>query len=133
MAQASSGQDADLATPAGRLAAAARIPAPGYDRSALRTGIAHIGVGAFHRAHQAMYLDRLLSQADAREQAMSWGIRGVDVLAADLPKREKFAVQDGCYTLVLKHPDGSTQPRLIGSLTGYLHAPSDPGKVADLL
>ena len=49
------------------------IPVPGYDRSAVTTGIVHFGVGGFHRAHQAMYLDRLMEAG----QALDWGICGV--------------------------------------------------------
>ena len=41
------------------------LPRPAYDRAALRTGIVHFGVGGFHRAHQAMYLDRLMTVTDS--------------------------------------------------------------------
>ena len=51
------------------------VPIPAYDRSAVTTGIVHFGVGGFHRAHQAMYLDRLMDQG----QALDWGICGVGV------------------------------------------------------
>ena len=52
------------------------VPVPGYDRSAVTAGIVHFGVGGFHRAHQAMYLDRLMNE----EKALAWGICGVGVL-----------------------------------------------------
>jgi mannitol 2-dehydrogenase len=123
----------DLSDPAGRAAAGGQIAAPAYDRGQLRTGIVHFGVGGFHRSHQAMYLDRLLSQEDTRAAALDWGICGVDVLAADRPKKRAFAAQDRLYTLVLKAPDGSTEPRVIGSLAGYLFAPDEPGDVLDVL
>lgn len=48
---------------------ALNIPVPAYDRSQIGIGIVHFGVGGFHRAHQAMYLDRLLSDGLARD----WG------------------------------------------------------------
>ncbi len=48
----------------------ANILVPSYDRSSVSAGIAHFGVGNFHCAHQALYLDRLLDQAEAN----SWGI-----------------------------------------------------------
>ena len=54
-------------------------PARGYDRGRITTGVVHIGVGAFHRAHQAMYHDRLLS---AGAGAQEWGICGVGVMPA---------------------------------------------------
>ena len=46
------------------------IPTPRYDRSSITTGIVHFGVGGFHRAHQAMYLDRLMNDG----KALDWGI-----------------------------------------------------------
>ena len=52
------------------------VKVPGYDLAAVRGGIAHIGVGAFHRAHQAVYVDRLLNQG----LAMDWGIVGIGLL-----------------------------------------------------
>ena len=58
-----------------------RIPIakPGYDRGEIGIGIVHFGVGGFHRAHQAMYVDRLLETGTAN----GWGICGVGVLPAD--------------------------------------------------
>src|SRR5665647_3175741 len=52
------------------------VRVPRYDRSGLTTGIVHIGVGGFHRAHQAVYLDDLMAQGVARD----WAICGVGVL-----------------------------------------------------
>jgi mannitol 2-dehydrogenase len=122
-------RELDLATPQGRAAVEERISAPSYDRTEIRVGIVHFGVGAFHRSHQAMYLDRLLTDG----AAMDWGICGVDVMAADRPKKHAFASQDGLYTLVVKNPDGSTEPRVIGSIVRYLFAPDDPEKVLNVL
>jgi mannitol 2-dehydrogenase len=119
----------DLGTPHGRQAVGERIPAPGYDRAEITVGIVHFGVGGFHRSHQAMYLDRLMNEGDA----LDWGICGVDVLLADQPKKEAFTRQDDLYTLVLKNPDGSTEPRVIGSLVRYLFAPQEPGEVLAVL
>ena len=131
MTQAGSAPDRglDLGTPEGRAAVSGRAPAPEYDRTEISVGIVHFGVGAFHRSHQAMYLDRLLTEGAARE----WGICGVDVLPADRPKKQAFAAQDGEYTLVLKNPDGSTEPRVIGSIVEYLFAPDELERVLDRL
>ena len=101
------------------------LPVPTYDRSAVRTGIVHFGVGGFHRAHQAMYLDRLMEAGEALE----WGICGVGVLPGDARMAEIMAAQDHLYTLVLKHPDGTFEPRVIGSIHDYLFAPDDPEAV----
>jgi mannitol 2-dehydrogenase len=125
----SPGDELDLSTPEGRRAVPERIAAPAYDRKQIRVGIVHFGVGGFHRSHQAMYLDRLLSKGEALE----WGICGVDVLPADRPKKQPFTDQDGLYTLVLKDPDGSTEPRVIGSIVRYLFAPDEPGEVLNAL
>ena len=88
------------------------VPGPAYDRSALRVGLVHFGVGGFHRAHQAMYLDRLMNDG----QALDWGICGVGVMPADQAMADALGPQDGQYTLVVKHPDGRLEPRVIGSI-----------------
>ena len=102
---------------------------PGYDRGQLQVGIVHFGAGAFHRSHQAMYVDRLMRTGQARD----WAICAVDVLEADRGKRAIFEAQDGLYTLVVKQPDGTIEPRVIGSIIEYLFAPDNPGRVLDRL
>ncbi len=104
---------------------ARRVSTPTYDRSQVHTGIVHFGVGGFHRAHQAMYLDQLMSQG----QALEWGICGVGVLASDRHMQQALQAQDGLYTLVVKHADGTYEPRIIGSLVQYLFAPDAPEAV----
>ena len=103
-----------------------RIPVPDYDRALVTPGVVHIGVGGFHRAHQAMYHDRLLD-----EGALDWGICGVGVMAADQRMKQVLDAQDGLYTLVLKHSDGTYEPRVIGSIVEYLYAPDDPEAVVE--
>jgi mannitol 2-dehydrogenase len=103
------------------------VSAPTYDRSRVRPGIVHLGVGAFHRSHQAMYLDRLLEQGEAQD----WGICGVGVLSSDRGMAEVMAAQDGLYTLVVKHPDGTHEARVVGSIVEYLFAPDDPEAVVE--
>jgi mannitol 2-dehydrogenase len=103
------------------------VAVPGYDRSAVTAGIVHVGVGGFHRAHQAMYLDRLLTEGDA----LDWGICGVGVLPGDSRMRDALRDQDGLYTLVIKRADGSLEPRVIGSIIDYLLAPDDPEAVIE--
>ena len=99
---------------------AQRVPVPRYDRDALTVGIVHIGVGGFHRAHQAVYIDRLL-QAGASD----WAICGVGTLPSDRRMREVLAAQDHLYTVVEKHPDGAMVPRVIGSVVEYLLVEDD--------
>jgi mannitol 2-dehydrogenase len=104
-----------------------RLPVPAYDRRLVTPGVVHLGVGGFHRAHQAMYLDRLMNQG----LALDWGICGVGVMAADRGMKEALNAQDCLYTLVLKHKDGTYEPRVIGSIVEYLFAPDDPGAVIE--
>jgi mannitol 2-dehydrogenase len=103
------------------------LAVPTYDRSRLTTGIVHLGVGGFHRAHQAMYLDRLMAEG----KALDWAVCGVGVLPGDARMRDALAAQDGLYTMVLKHPDGRLEARVIGSITEYLLAPDDPEAVLE--
>jgi mannitol 2-dehydrogenase len=106
---------------------AGSLPVPAYDRSRVRPGIVHLGVGAFHRSHQAMYVDRLLEQGSAQD----WGICGVGVLPSDRRMAEVMAAQDCLYTLVVKHADGTFEPRVVGSIVEYLLAPDDPDAVVE--
>ncbi|ACZ86432.1 mannitol dehydrogenase family protein [Streptosporangium roseum] len=103
------------------------VATPSYDRSELTAGIVHFGVGGFHRAHQAMYLDRLMNDGKAHD----WAICGVGVLPGDARMRDALTAQDGLYTLVLKHPDGTREARVIGSIVEYLFAPDDPEAVIE--
>jgi len=101
------------------LAEEVRVPA--YDRTGLTAGIVHFGVGGFHRAHQAVMIDDLLGQGLARD----WAICGVGVMAADAGMRDALLAQEGLYTLVVKHPDGRREARVIGSIIDYMYAPDD--------
>jgi mannitol 2-dehydrogenase len=104
-----------------------RLPVPAYDRDLVTTGVVHVGVGGFHRAHQAMYHDRLMNEGTA----LHWGICGVGVMPEDWKMKQVLDVQDGLYTLVLKHSDGTYEPRVIGSVVEYLFAPDDPEAVIE--
>jgi mannitol 2-dehydrogenase len=105
------------------------IPVPDYDRSQVRVGIVHFGVGGFHRAHQAMYIDRLLNKG----LGLDWGICGVGVMRADERMRDALVGQDDLYTLIIENPDGTTEPRVIGSIVDFRYAPDDPEAVIELL
>jgi mannitol 2-dehydrogenase len=105
------------------------VKVPTYDRSAVRPGIVHFGVGGFHRSHQAMYIDRLLELGEARD----WGICGVGLMPADQGTLKLLADQDNLYTLMVKDPRGGTEIRVIGSIISSLYAPDDPGAVLAVL
>lgn len=106
-----------------------RIPVPEYDRRRATAGVVHIGVGGFHRAHQAAYHDRMMADHDALE----WGICGVGVMPGDRRMRDVLMAQDGLYTLVVKHPDGRYEPRVMGAVLEHLFAPDDPERVVERL
>lgn len=110
-------------------ALAGRVQVPSYDPRGLRTGIVHFGVGAFHRSHQAMYLDRLMNLGAAHD----WAICGVGVLPGDARVRDVLRDQDHLYTLVTHAPDGRSEARVIGAIHDYLFAPDDPEAVCERL
>ena len=99
----------------------ASIRRPSYGRDAIEQRIVHIGVGGFHRAHQAVYLDDLL----AIEDEPRWGECGLGVLASDSRMRDAMLGQDCLYTLVERSAHGE-QVRVIGSMAAYLYAPGNP-------
>jgi len=107
----------------------ALVPTPAYDRSSVTVGVVHFGVGGFHRAHQAMYHDRLMNDG----LALDWGICGVGLMPADRRMRDVLTEQDGLYTLMVKHADGTTEARVIGALVEYRFAPDDPEAVIEKL
>ncbi|WP_248304661.1 mannitol dehydrogenase family protein [Breoghania sp. L-A4] len=86
-----------------------------YDRPSVTPGIVHLGVGAFHRAHMAAYIDDLLSGDP------SWGIVGASLRRPDTLRA--LAPQDFLYTLVTRS-GSETKCRVIGALIGVLHSGS---------
>lgn len=96
----------------------AHIARPGYDRTALRTGILHLGLGAFHRAHQAALTEDCLTAG-----AVDWGIAAASLRSA--ATRDALAPQDGLYTLALRQ-NGTQSLQVIGALTHLYVAPENP-------
>ncbi|HLZ78170.1 MAG TPA: mannitol dehydrogenase family protein [Sphingomonas sp.] len=103
----------------------AEVERPAYDRAAIRTGVVHLGIGAFHRAHQAAVFDAALAAGDPR-----WGIIGVSLRSAGV--RDQLVPQDGLYSLVVREGD-TQQVRIIGAVTDVLVAPEDPARVVAAL
>src|ERR1700754_1380531 len=103
----------------------ARLPAavmkPRYDRASITPGIMHLGVGAFHRAHQAVYLDDCLASGET-----GWGIVGASLRSADT--RDALGPQDGLYTLAVRD-SGGEQGRIIGAIPSLLVGPEDPASL----
>ena len=97
------------------------VERPGYDRAAVKTGVVHLGIGAFHRAHQAVVFDDALRSGDLR-----WGILGVSLRSPGV--RDQLNPQDGLYSVVVR--DGvADRTRIIGAVQGVLVAPEDPAAV----
>lgn len=94
-----------------------QVARPGYDRGALGRGIVHLGLGAFHRAHQAAYTDAVLAAGDRR-----WGITAASLRSADT--RDALGPQDGLYALEVRGEHDRIA--VIGAITGILVAPEDP-------
>lgn len=98
------------------------VSCPTYDRSKVSAGIVHVGIGGFHRAHQAYYTDELLE----KDGHHNWGICGVALLPFDDKIYQVLKNQDGLYTVIIKELDGSLSIKVIGSIVEYLFAPNNP-------
>jgi fructuronate reductase len=104
------------------------VPRPAVDPCAMRIGIVHLGIGAFHRAHQAAFTE----QAAAQTGETDWGICGVTQRSSAV--LEQLAPQDGLYTLLERGPNAAP-PQVIGSVREVLYAGRTPvevtGRIAD--
>ncbi len=98
------------------------VSVPTYDRSQLTPGIVHIGLGNFHRAHQAWYLHRLMHRGLAHD----WAILGAGVRPADARMRDRLRKQDCLTTLVELDPDSSSV-EVIGSMIDYIAVEPENG------
>lgn len=101
------------------------VAAPAYERGAVTPGIVHLGVGAFHRAHQAVYVDECLAAGQK-----DWSIVGASLQSATT--RDALAPQDGLYTLAVRGSDGE-KLGVIGSIGKVLVAPENPARLLDQL
>ena len=96
------------------------VAVPTYERSALPQQTVHMGVGGFHRAHQAVYLDDLMHMPDVPR----WGECGIGVLGSDFRMRDALKPQNGLYTVVERSAAMQTA-RVIGSLVDFVYAPAE--------
>jgi fructuronate reductase len=97
------------------------VQRPSYDRDAQRRGIVHLGLGAFHRAHQAAYTDQAMAAGDR-----DWAITGVSLRSPQV--HEALAPQDGLYT-VTERDQSAQRTRVIGAIRDVLVAPREPAAV----
>ena len=101
------------------------VQVPDYDRADQKPGIVHIGIGAFHRAHQALYTDAAMGTGDR-----DWGIIGVSLRSGDVAAQ--LNPQDGLYTVSRRSAAG-TALRLIGAVQKVIVAADDPQAVVDAI
>ncbi|MEP4534005.1 MAG: mannitol dehydrogenase family protein [Cyclobacteriaceae bacterium] len=97
------------------------IRTPNYNRQQLKTGIVHVGVGGFHRAHQAVVTQQLIEMGGNN----NWGICGVGLREGDRKIADIFEKQDCLYTLITRHPGGKVECDLMAQMTDFLLAPDD--------
>ncbi|KAK2074070.1 hypothetical protein P8C59_008307 [Phyllachora maydis] len=105
-------------------ATAQSVAIPTYDRQAAREGIVHVGVGGFHRAHLAVYVDRLMQDHGCDDYA----ICGVGLQPGDAAMRDVLAAQDHLYTVVERSAAGA-RAQVVGSIRSFLFAPDDRAAV----
>lgn len=103
------------------------IEIPQYDASKVTTGIVHIGVGGFHRSHEAMYVNNYMNQTGD----LSWGICGIGLRDADKKMQDTLVSQDYLYSLVEKHPSGERKVSVIGAICDFMMATENPEAVID--
>src|SRR5690606_9043600 len=101
------------------------VERPLYNRAEITAGIVHLGVGAFHRAHQAVYTDDIL-----QEGPPGWGIIGVSLHSP--ATRDALEPQDHLYTVTIRS-SGQEKGRVIGSILKLLVAPESPQAVLDAM
>jgi fructuronate reductase len=101
------------------------VALPRYERAQLRPAILHLGLGAFFRAHGALFTEDVLNA-----QGGAWGIRGVSLQRPD--QRDRLMPQEGLYTTLEAAPDGE-RARIVGNLLDVRVAPEDPATVVEAL
>ena len=97
------------------------VQKPGYDRSKVTGSIVHLGIGAFHRAHQAMFTDAVLASGD-----LSWGIIGAGIISAEM--KDALMPQDCLYALAERDAD-SEKIKVIGSIVDLFGGVEDAAKL----
>jgi mannitol 2-dehydrogenase len=104
-----------------------KMVVPTYERNRVKAGIVHVGVGGFHRSHEAYYTDMLMHETDT----LDWGICGIGLREGDRKIGQILKDQDYLYTLIVKHPDGKVETRVIGSIIDFMLSVDDPAAVID--
>ncbi|MGE7205935.1 mannitol dehydrogenase family protein [Sphingomonas sp. NPDC019816] len=102
------------------------VSRPAYDRDAQAVGIVHLGIGAFHRAHQAVFTDDAMAGGDR-----DWAITGVSLRSPQV--RDTMMPQDGLYSVTTRGGTDGDEARIIGAVRDVIVAPNDPTGLAERL
>ncbi|MBB4301001.1 fructuronate reductase [Rhodobium orientis] len=102
-----------------------RVSVPAYDRAAVGIGIVHLGIGAFHRAHQAVYTDDVLAKHGG-----DWAISGVSLRSKTV--HDQLDPQDGLFSVTALDGEGR-DCRIVGSVKEVIFAPDDKLRLFDLM
>ncbi len=102
------------------------VEIPEYAPQAGISRILHLGVGNFHRSHQAYYLHKLLQKKNC-----DWRICGAGLMPRDLAMKEALFSQDFLYTLVTQELENE-EIALVGALNDFIHIPTEWEKFCDL-
>ncbi|WP_416424772.1 mannitol dehydrogenase family protein [Pseudomonas sp. App30] len=108
---------------------AAHIKRPAYAQATTRQGIVHIGVGGFHRAHQAFYTDALMNTGEG----LDWAICGAGLRSDDRAMHDALKAQDSLYTLVELGDGTGHEVRVIAAISGMLLGEDSPQALIDKL
>jgi len=100
------------------------VSQPHYDRGRIKPGIVHLGIGAFHRAHMAVYVENLL------QREPQWAIVGASLRHSDT--KDALTPQDGLYTVAVRDAAG-TKCQVVGSIIGILDANRERERLLDLM
>ena len=101
----------------------------GYDRDAARIGVVHVGVGAFHRAHQAVYFDDMME----RTGDLSWAVAGVNLRPAQSGDLARLRAGGGAYVVKSYDPDGGSEFRLVRAHKAFFDWSRDAEKAEDVV
>lgn len=106
-----------------------RVKGPAYDRALTKQGIVHIGIGGFHRSHQAYIIQQLLQHGID----LDWAICGLGLRKEDFDLYKKLNEQKGLYSLITRHPNGKIDTEIIGAITAYIWAYETPERALEKL
>ncbi|WP_051293349.1 mannitol dehydrogenase family protein [Olivibacter sitiensis] len=105
------------------------VNSPNYHPEHISPGIVHIGVGNFHRAHQAYYADKFLNESEDNQ----WGIVGLSITGSGAKMSEKMEKQNYLYTLTEYDADGSSEVHILGAIIDYIAGKDEPEKAFEQL